>query len=223
MRMSKRRRLRSSYGRLTQQEHKVSTQDITGLLPFNTGIVTNVLTVAQGSGDSGRIENVIVMKKIMMRLCAVATGTSQNNCYRVLIIYDNQPNGTTPSISDILVGAGPTHSSREFLDLVNRRRFKTVYNSGIFPVGTNTNDNDNRSTEFYKSAAAESVFNGMGGTIASISTGSYLLVLIGDGASASVSAQFDIQIRFRFVDGQMAGDKTAKFFKQSIKGPLQMG
>ncbi len=220
-RMMPYRRYNTSAG-LTPQEHKVNTVNIATQNPFDTGFVTGVFTIGQGTGDSSRIGNVIVLKKIMMRVCMNASATSIGGCYRILLLYDKQANRALPTIDDILVGGAP-HSSRDFMDLVNRNRFSTLFNSGIFNIGANTNDNDNRSLEFYCTCQAETTFSGSGSTVASIITGNVIVVLVGDGTVATNAAAFDIQFRTRFTDGQLRGNKEARFFKRRTKGNWNQG
>ncbi len=207
---------------LTPQEHKVNTVNIATAFPFDTGVVASVFSIAQGTGDSSRIGNIIVLKRIMMRVCMNATATSIGGCYRIMLMYDKQANKSLPSVDDILVGGAP-HSSRDYLDLVNRNRFTTIFNSKIFNIGANTNDNDNRSLEFYCNAAAEVTFSGGGSTVTSVITGNLFVLLIGDGTVVANAAAFDIQFRIRFTDGQLRGNKEARFFKRSVSGNYLQG
>ncbi len=206
---------------LTTQEYKSSTINFASQTPFDTGVVLLLTTVAQGTGDNQRIGNVIVIKKLMMRVCMNATGTSKGNCYRIMVLYDKQFNKATPATSDILVGGLP-HSSRDFLDLTNRNRFMTLFNSGIFNLGANTNDNDNRTIEWYCKCNAETIFSGAGSTAASIVSGAIIILLIGDAPVVGEAGVFDIQMRMRFQDGQLTG-QLPKFWGRSTKGNWNLG
>ncbi len=207
---------------LTPQEHKVSTINIATHNPFDTAVITSVFSIAQGTGVSARVGDIICLKKLMMRVCMNATATSIGGCYRILLLYDKQANRGLPTADAIFVGGAP-HSSRDYLDLINRNRFSTIMNSGIFNVGANTNDNDNRSMEFYCNLRAEVTFDGAGAGVGSVITGNLVYVAVGDGTVATNAAAFDVQFRTRFTDGQLVGNKEAKFFNRKLTGNFNKG
>ncbi len=206
---------------LTTQEYKSSTINLATQNPFDTGLVILITTIARGTSDNERIGNVIVMRKVMMRVCMNSTGTSIGGCYRLMLLYDKQFNKSTPTPSDILV-AGAPHSSRDFLDLNNRNRFITIFNSGIFNIGANTNDNDNRSIEFYCKCKAETIFSGAGSAEGDLTSGALIILLVGDGTVIGNAAAFDIQIRMRYQDGQLR-NQLPKFWDRRTKGNWQAG
>lgn len=197
------------------QELKVATFDIAAQNPTTSGFIVSINDIAAGTTDQTRIGNVICIKKVMMHLCIQATSTSLGQCYRVLILFDKQPNKSLPTLDDIFVGTA-THNSRDFMEMDNRRRFTTVFNSHQFNVGANTNDNDNRVIEFYSDAKAESVYSDGSGGIGSQTTGSLILVYIGDKGVAANSATFQAQVRIRFTDGGYYGRPT--FFNRKTHG-----
>ncbi len=216
------KRPRYNYGRNSGgiKERKAHTQDVLGVLPTTTTAVVLLNGIGAGIGSTQRIGDTIVVSKIMCRFCATATATSVNACYRVMLIWDKQANKALPSLDDIFVGSAP-HGPLDFLELDNRKRFSTVYNSKVFAVGANTNDNDNRVYEFNTDAKAETVFINEGDTIVSLTTGALLLVTIGDKSTTPEAAKFDFQVRIRFTDGQYSG--KPKFFRKNTVGNLQIG
>ena len=199
-------------------ERKSHTVDVAGINPIQSTAPLVLNLVSAASGATNRIGDTMVVTSIQLRFCIKATGTSINACYRVMLIWDKQPNKAIATLDDIFVGAAP-HGPLDFMELDNRKRFSTIYNSHVFAVGANTNDNDNRSFEFYCDSKAETVWTDGTGEIGSLTTGALLLVTISDQSASASVAVFDFQSRIRFTDGQYAG--TPSFTKRTTHGDLQ--
>jgi len=196
-------------------ESKVHNQQVLAVLPIVSTIPVLINGVAAGTGRANRIGDVMTMTKIMIKFCAKATATSLNNCYRFIILFDKQANKALPTLDDIYNGGAP-HNPRNFMELDARKRFLTVWNSKSFAVGANTNDNDNRSGEFFCDCRAETVWTGGGGTIASLVSGSLILVTISDAPIVASAATVSFEIRLRFEDGPNKG--RPKFFNKKTYG-----
>ncbi len=201
-------------------ERKVHTVAFTGVLPTNVQVPTFINNIAQGPSNLQRIGDVMTVTNIMLRFTCKATATSTAQSYRVMLIWDKQPNKAIATLADIFTGGAP-HSTLDFLELDGRKRFQTVFNSGIFMVGANTNDNDNRVFEFYCKAKAETIWTGDGGTIGFLTTGALLLVTIGSNGTAANVCSMDFQLRLRFVDGSSKGNP--RFWNKRTVGNLQSG
>jgi len=219
MRPSPRRCVRSKNPRYgwTKLEKKESTVEFTAVLPTNTSAVQLVNGISAGTSNTQRIGDTMVITQISMRFCAVATGTSVNACYRFMLLWDTQPNKALATLEDIFVGTSP-HSPLDFMELDNRNRFRTVWNSGVFAIGANTNDNDNRTFEFYCDCKAETVWTGGSGDIGSLTSGALLLVHISNKGVTGNVATVDFQTRIRFNDGQSS--RNARFFNKRTVGSL---
>jgi len=212
--VSRHKRPRYSWSKLEKKVHTLAftIQPVQGTIPeLLNGTVA-------GTGVTQRVGDTIVVRKIMIRCCIVATGTSVNACYRFILLWDKQANKALPSLSDIFTGTAP-HSPLDFFDLEGRKRFITVWNSHIFAVGANTNDNDNRVYEFNCDCAAETVYSGPTGDISVLTTGALLLITISDKIGVTQVATATIQTRIRFTDGSYGG--KPKFFNKTTSGHLQ--
>lgn len=109
------------------------------------GTPPNVLlnAVQTGAGFFNRVGSRIEMKSLHIRglINNVATGTQDQG--RIIVIYDRQPNGAMPVISDILrardqTGAATTSGTSE-INLDNRDRFVIVRDyTVVLPSVTNT-------------------------------------------------------------------------------------
>ncbi len=194
-------------------ENKVHTVDFLGVSPLQSTAPTVLNLVSGGTASTNRIGDTMIITSIQLRACMRATATSVNSCYRLMIIYDRQPNKAIASLDDIFVGGAP-HGPMDYMELDNRKRFSVVYNSDVFAIGANTNDNDNRVLTFFCKARAETVWSDSSGVIGSLTTGSLLLVHISDRSASAEVANMDFQVRIRFTDGQYDG--PTKFFQKKF-------
>lgn len=127
---------------------------------------------------------------------------------RFMLVIDMQPNGALPAITDILTTAHPASP----LNLNNRDRFRVIADKEftLDPYYLNTTattsaasmTNQIKMFKIYKKVNLETIFNGTnGGTIADISSGALLRVIIGNQAiSATNTAEFTFSTRCRFTD-----------------------
>lgn len=166
-----------------------------------TGSVTLVNGVAQGSDFTNRIGRKWTMTAVQLSGYIHPNGSSDNvsgTHARLLLIYDSQPNGALPSISDIFTAS----SSNAFINLNNRDRFKIVYSHScaLGPYDNSIShftDNTVSLVDVYKKVNLDVINDGTTAAIGDIQTGSLLLVTIGDLATPYL---FTGAVRVRFVD-----------------------
>lgn len=167
-----------------------------------TGSITLIATVPQGAGTSSRVGKKIMFKSIQGRgEFSAGSAYGLNHC-ALIIVYDRQPQGALPAITDIL----NTATSRSFNDDDASGRFTILKRVDEIVVG----DNDTNPTaipvmvlaNFYldlkdlpstfKSAAT--------GAIADIETGALYAITVGNVAAGLTAAALNIGYRTRYWD-----------------------
>lgn len=168
-----------------------------------TGTVTLLNGVAQGSDFSNRIGRKFTNVAIQLEgLIGPQDTTSGPSKCRVMLIYDAQPNGALPAITDVLTAS----TSSAFMNLNNRDRFKVIcdhqcvigYIQDTATQAVSTGEGvDNVSV--YKKINLETINDGTTAAIGDIQTGSLFLLTVGNQPAAS-GANFNGAARVRFVD-----------------------
>lgn len=171
-----------------------------------TGSVTFISGAAQGTDFNqclGRKYNLVTVQ--LEGSLQVQDATVGGSHCRVMVIYDEQPNGAVPAITDILTAS----SSNSFMNLNNRDRFKVLFEQdvalgGVSNVATQAFAGSPTTDVvkcFRKLSNLPVVRNGAATTaaITNYQTGTLLLVTIGDQA-AGEGYNFIGACRVRFID-----------------------
>lgn len=168
-----------------------------------TGTVTAINLSAQGTDFTNRIgrKTTNVAVQLEGQIQPIDFGTTSCKC-RVMLIYDAQPNGALPAITDILTAS----TSQAFMNLNNRDRFKVLSEHNVTIGGISNTATQSYSiapgvsnVSIYKRCNLDTIWTGTTAAIGSIGTGSLLLVTIGD-AAANNGGVFYGAARVRFVD-----------------------
>lgn len=205
---------------------------------FNTaGIIVSPLGSAatptggyptEGAGFYNRIGRRIRMKSLQISgQIAISGGNAAAiaaQFARVMVVYDRQPNGAFPSVSDVLQNydqAGATSANQtafQHLNMNNRDRFQVLRDRKLIlpPLGINgvtafsdqlvvdPNLGDNTTflfKEFIKLNGAEFHAKASTGLIGDIATGSiFLLVISSADANATAGWQVQLTSRLKFLD-----------------------
>jgi hypothetical protein len=148
-----------------------------------------------GNDFNNRVGREIKMKSLYMRLSA-ANLVDQESTLRIMLVYDKQPNGVGPAITDILTSADVNAPN----NLNNRERFIVITDK----VRTcSTAAQRSFWIKKYKPLNTSTQYSGSGATIASIATGAMYLILIPQVTSTGApSANYSVgyQVRVRFTD-----------------------
>lgn len=209
--------------RLNAVERKLADFNATVIPCNSTSVITPICIPTLGTDFTNRVGRKILIKSIQGRLLLRSTlsetitvptnGSSGSQMCRLLIIVDMQPNGAAPAITDIMTNNHPAAN----MNLNNRDRFKVLLDKTwvLDPfVADNTatlsragTANQAKTWKFYKKCNQETIFNATnGGTIADITSGALLRVIMGNqpppvaGPPAVGAAEFVISSRVRFVD-----------------------
>lgn len=140
----------------------------------SSGTVTLLNGVTRGTDETDRVGRVIVMNDLQIRLSML--NAAANDTLRHIVLYDNQPNGAAPAVTDVLQTASPLSD----YNLDNEWRFDVLYDE-LYALRTVYNPLD--VLEFCVPVPWETVFNaGNAGTVADIVTGAVFLLSIGSQA-----------------------------------------
>lgn len=184
-------------------EHKLIDTAAAGYVCDTTGTVTLMNGVAQGTDYTNRVGRKFVNLTVQLEgsIQPLDTTTGPTKC-RVMIIYDKQPNGALPAITDVLSAS----SSNSFMNLNNRDRFIVIRDinvtiGGISNVATQAYAQSPtvENVSVYKAIKMETINDGTGATVGDIQSGSIFLLTIGDQAPG-LGGAFVGALRVRFDD-----------------------
>lgn len=165
-----------------------------------TGSVTLVSGVATGTDFTNRIGRKVVWKSIQLRgFWIPVDATVSNNLCRVCLVWDSQPNGALPAITDIFQQA----LGNSMLNLNNRDRFKMVMDKQFIAAEYAATGQAVPGTghikAFRKLNGLETIFDGTTAAIGDIQSGAMLLVTLGSQATAAAHT-LTAAVRMRFCD-----------------------
>lgn len=196
-------------------EKKVNDTGPSQLSANTTGQFVLLMAPVPGSDITNRVGRKTLTHSIYIRGLISAeladqdgptVGVSPAQLARIIIFIDNQPNGATPIVTDLLTSA----TSYAQLNLNNRDRFK-ILSDKQFPLHAyayNTTSgtavaslsNSYAFKKFIK-CNIETIFNaGTAATIADITSGAIYMFLIGSIATGSNDATCALSTRVRYSD-----------------------
>lgn len=196
-------------------EMKVADTDGAVYQVNTTGSITALCVPTVGSDMTNRVGRKILLRSVYIRgyvsteasAAAVKTNIqSISQLARCLIVWDTQPNGSNPVITDVLKEA----TSYSQLNLNNRDRFKILWDKtwafGPYVVDTTASSaialTTQQSFPFkkFKKLSHEAVFNATnGGTVADINTGNLIMIWVGNvaaGSNLDSNARCSVRVRF---------------------------
>lgn len=161
-------------------------------------------TTRGSDADSNRIGRNIQCKSLQWRVAAQnETGNASNGGpLRFLLVWDKDPNGVLPAVTDVL----ETASTSSMTNMANKDRFVILHSefktvpSGNATVAVAANE----STilfEGYKKLNHKTTYNaGNAGTIADIQHGALYSLVLSDIATGTADWNTDGRIRVRYTD-----------------------
>lgn len=209
------RGFRGGYGRSPREK---KTYDLAASTDQcnTTGAFSLLCVPILGTDYTNRIGRKIIMKSVYIRgfvrsepsSTAGQVGTCTAQQIRIIIFIDFQPNGTAPSVTDLLTGA----TTVSHLNLNYRDRFKILKDKIIVldPYIVNATSgtsvaaatNQIKNVKIYKKLNQEVIFNATnGGDIADINSGALWMLTIGSvPAGTNTDANAVLTTRVRFID-----------------------
>lgn len=167
----------------------------------STGDLVLVNGIAAGSGASEHVGREVTMRSVQINLRAQATAaTGVAQIVRFLLVYDRQPNGAAPAITDILTSTTVTAPR----NLDNRKRFKILWDE-VCPLADRITATESGVQHvylrFYRRLRHPIEFNATtSATVTAITTGSMYFVGIGTEASGNTDADCVGTCRIRYAD-----------------------
>jgi len=166
-----------------------------------TGSITLLATIAQGASQQQRIGKKAMYKSIQTRGNITQNSTATTNDVAVCIIYDKEPTGTLPNITDIF----NTVNALSFLNDTNSDRFRVLRRwthclSGN-PVTPATGNEIIDVDEYLDLKSLPVQFKAAAtGAIGDIAYGALYLVTMGSAAAGTTAATASLGFRTRFFD-----------------------
>lgn len=165
-----------------------------------TGTVTLLNGVATGTDFTNRIGRKVCWKSILIQgYISPETVAQGPTLCRVMLVYDSQPNGALPAITDVLL----TSSATAPMQLNNRDRFKILWDKRIVlglvsnVATTSVADRTVAEVRKYKKINLDTIYDGTTNAIADVQSGSIFMLTVGATANGGLLA---VTIRCRFVD-----------------------
>jgi len=181
----------------TASANMVAVASVAGAEPAAafTGL-TELNAVSQGAGAYQRIGQKIVVKSIAFKCKLALQAVPGSTVTRIMLIYDKQPNGAFPAITDILsvnvstapgLMAGINMSKKSRFSILADRFFNTDSASNTLEPISIYRNNVNLETEF----------GATNGLISDITTGAIYLLCFDSGSTCAIQ---DVNTRIRFYD-----------------------
>lgn len=190
-------------GRSGKPEKKVVDLGAASFAMDTTGSLTLLNGVAAGTDFTDRIGRKTKLSYVYVRGIVNAQDASSGPTLgRLLLVYDKQPAGALPAITDILTAA----TSVSQVNLNGRDRF-VILADKQYAVGIISNTATQsfagsptvHPVKIYRNLGLETIYDGTTNAIADISSGALYLVTIGNQAAAA-GATFNGTTRVRFTD-----------------------
>lgn len=186
-----------------------------------TAVFTLLNLMEEGTSFFNRVGRKIMMKSIRitggLALSGLAVINANQDYLRVMVVYDRQPNGSAPAISDILqnVDLGGTSSTTSYagLNMNNSERFLVIQDTRLnIPNGYVQSLNEGTASiidyngtmqnmdRFSKLKGLQTHFKGTAGSITDVASGALWLVTFGNIAPGTAPYNLIWNARLRYHD-----------------------
>jgi len=157
--------------------------------------------IAEGSDYTERDGRAYNAKSVQIKGFSKPTANGSGSKHRLLIVWDNAPNGAKASVSDILdANSGfPNVSNSKRFTILKRKEW--VHGRNDVTATTAVADNGNHDINMYCKLNSPVQCSGTTASITDIQNGAVLLVYQReDGATSSTAAEINVASRFQFTD-----------------------
>lgn len=180
-----------------KSEFKYIDTGLINITSDTTGAIQLINGSAEGVGPTQHVGRRTLMKSVELKLRnSVVAGTGTDQTYRVMLVYDRQPNGVALTIAEVLNAV----SVMSMKNLDNRMRF-TVLLDKIGTLNATGEPGADESWNYYKMLNMPVVYDATAdATIASISTGSLYLISIGSNVAGNTAGTLQGYARVRYTD-----------------------
>jgi len=165
------------------------------------GTITLIATCGQGAAQTQRVGKKGLWKSIQLHGSVYNNASAVYNDVAILIVYDREPLGILPGITDILTAV----DSRAFNNDSNSERFKIIRRYDIALTGSAANQVGARShvdmDHYIDMRNLPVTWGNLGsGALGDIKQGALYLVTVGNNAVGATAATATLAFRTRFID-----------------------
>lgn len=155
------------------------------------GVVLAMNAIAEGDASNERDGLSVRNKSLYLRATISEHASAQKTLIRMMIVKDQQPNGTTPAITDILEAA----DWRALMNNINTRRFKVLVAKDY---ALSNNGNGIVQDNIYKELNFHTKYLGSGGAATDIGYNGIYLVALSN--QPTYTPTIDYSARIRYID-----------------------
>lgn len=159
-------------------------------LVSNSGVVTLISGIAEGTDYDDRIGKKIVIKSVQIKgfMANNDSTLGDTTVIRLMIVRDNSFAGTAPAISDLLLNSNAYSLRNPRPDLL--RKYTVLYDT------FRANDRDNPSNVFgkYRKLNQQAIFDGA--SISSVSKGSLYVVMLSNRSTDIPTVAWQSMVKF---------------------------
>lgn len=172
-------------------EYKVHNVQMTAANATNAGSIVPLCHIDQGDDEGSRDGAQIKITSIYATFFAVP---NTSEVIRIMLVQDKQVNGAAFTLGDLLHDPTATDNIVSPLQLVNKFRFKILYNQ-VLAIDTDTSK---MYRKYYKrfSKGIKIRYNGTGGGTADITSNGLYLVFLSDVGVNYPTLTYNVRIRF---------------------------
>lgn len=159
--------------------------------------------IGSGSAQNNRIGEQAVMQRLQLRLVFQknAANTDLAETVRFIVVWDKQPSGAAAGVGNVLespgVGTNQDRNIHSMHNAQNRKRFSFIFDKTFtVNVGFNADRVFNWNLNLSR---RKTQYNGAGGAIAQINTGSLLIFTMGATTDGGAQSTFSGQARLWFI------------------------
>jgi len=164
----------------------------------STGVIFSIFSPDQGTGPSEHVGRSTKASQLLYKFAFnyAATTAGGGSAIRVVIVYDAQPNAAITSVTTIM----ESDNIAAFPNLSNKKRFKILVDD-VCEIGVSTQGGTCNMMTGFRKISLETNYNDVnGGTIADITTGSYLAIIWQTGGITIANPTSFWNSRIRYVD-----------------------
>lgn len=144
--------------------------------------------LAQGTTENQRVGRKVVFKSLLFNFFYSDNSLTTADAFRILVVYDKQPIGVFPAITDILA----TSSVLSPMNLSYSDRFTVLANREINPSTVQTSPLG----AFYVKLGLDGIYSSTGALVANINTGAIYVMVASTNSGAIGILNFYSRVRY---------------------------
>lgn len=173
-------------------DDKYSSATITDSAVSTSGVVSGTLLagITQGTTDTARIGNHIRIKEITFRGIVADT---VNAIFRIIILWDRQPNGALPAFGEIISSGSVTGMyNHDTVVGCGGQRFSVLYDKTLFNTCKVAGATDSKLAYFRKKVDKVVTYDANAGAITDLVSNNLIVAYICNAATGDLSATWEV-------------------------------